>query len=51
MSKELKEGDIIPFIRSKEYKFIQNLGIGSFSKTVLLKDEIINELYACKNIK
>ena len=48
MSKELKEGDIIPFIRSKEYKFIQNLGIGSFSKTVLLKDEIINELYACK---
>ena len=48
MSKELKEGDIIPFIRSKEYKFVQNLGTGSFSKTVLLKDEIIEELYACK---
>lgn len=48
MSKELKEGDIIPFIRSKEYKFVQNLGTGSFSKTVLLKDEIIGELYACK---
>ena len=30
MSKELKEGDIIPFIRSKEYKFVQNLGTGSF---------------------
>ena len=48
MSKELKEGDIIPFIRSKDYKFIQNLGLGSFSKTVLLKDEITDELYACK---
>lgn len=48
MNKELKPGDIIPFIRSKDYKFIQNLGTGSFAKTVLLRDEIIDELYACK---
>lgn len=48
MKKELKAGDIIPFIRSKNYKFIQNLGAGSFGKTVLIKDEIIDELYACK---
>lgn len=48
MSKELKPEDIIPFIRSKDYKFIQNLGTGSFAKTVLIKDEIIDELYACK---
>lgn len=48
MEKELKSGDIIPFIRSKDYKFIQNLGAGSFSRTVLIKDEIIDELYACK---
>lgn len=50
MNKELKSGDIIPFIRSKDYKFIQNLGTGSFAKTVLLRDEIIDELYACKNM-
>ena len=48
MKKELKSGDIIPFIRAKDYKFIQNLGAGSFSRTVLIKDEIIDELYACK---
>lgn len=48
MEKELKSGDIIPFIRSKDYKFIQNLGTGSFSRTVLIKDEIIDELYVCK---
>lgn len=48
MDKELKPQDIIPFIRSKEYKFIQNLGSGSFGRTVLIKDEIIDELYACK---
>jgi len=44
MEKELKSGDIIPFIRSKDYKFIQNLGAGSFSRTVLIKDEIIDEI-------
>ena len=48
MKKELESGDIIPFIRGKDYKFIQNLGAGSFSRTVLIKDEIIDELYACK---
>lgn len=48
MDKELKPQDIIPFIRSKEYKFIQNLGSGSFGRTVLIKDEIIDELYVCK---
>ena len=48
MKKELESGDIIPFIRAKDYKFIQNLGAGSFSRTVLIKDEIIDELYACK---
>ena len=39
MKKELESGDIIPFIRGKDYKFIQNLGAGSFSRTVLIKDE------------
>ena len=35
MKKELKSGDIIPFIRAKDYKFIQNLGAGSFLRKVL----------------
>lgn len=40
--------DIIKFIREKDYKYIKELGNGSFGKTILLKDEEIDTLYACK---
>ncbi|MFH2037411.1 MAG: protein kinase family protein [Candidatus Zixiibacteriota bacterium] len=40
--------DIIPFIRKKDYKFIRNIGQGATGKTVLLKDEIIDEYFVCK---
>lgn len=40
--------DVITFIREKEYKYIKDLGNGSFGKTVLIKDEELDTLYACK---
>lgn len=40
---------IIEFIKKKDYLLINdNLGSGSFGKTVLLKDESIDELFVCK---
>lgn len=44
-----EQNSIIPFIKQKEYRMINNnLGHGSFGKTVLLKDESIDELFVCK---
>lgn len=42
------EGKIIQFIRSKDFKYIENIGQGGTGKTVLLEDEIINERFVCK---
>ena len=39
---------IIEFIRTKDFKFIDEIGQGGTGKTVLLKDEIIDELFVCK---
>ncbi|HEY4787129.1 MAG TPA: protein kinase family protein [Bacteroidales bacterium] len=42
------KNNIVEFIRSKDYRFIENIGQGGTGKTVLLKDEIINEFFVCK---
>ncbi len=42
------KGKIIQFIRSKDYKFIKEIGQGGTGRTVLLEDEIINERFVCK---
>jgi len=42
------KNNIIEFLRSKDYTFIKNIGQGGTGKTVLLKDEIINEFFVCK---
>lgn len=39
---------VIEFLRKKDFKFIEDIGEGAFGKTILLKDEIINELFVCK---
>lgn len=39
---------IIEFIRKKDFRFVKNIGQGGTGKTVLLKDEIINESFVCK---
>ncbi|WP_319479119.1 protein kinase family protein [uncultured Draconibacterium sp.] len=41
-------GKIIEFVRTKDYKFIKEIGQGGTGRTVLLEDEIINERFVCK---
>lgn len=42
-------GEIIPFIKQKDYIMVNNdLGNGSFGTTVLLQDPFINELFVAK---
>ena len=41
-------GEIIQFLRSKDFKFIKEIGQGGLGRTVLLEDEIINERFVCK---
>jgi len=44
-----QNGDIIPFIKQKDYIMVNNnLGGGSFGKTVLLQDPFIDELFVAK---
>ena len=44
-----KNGEIIPFIKQKNYIMVNNdLGKGSFGKTVLLQDPFIDELFVAK---
>ena len=38
----------IEFLRSKDFTFVKNIGQGGTGRTVLIKDEIINELFVCK---
>lgn len=42
-------GEVIPFLKQKDYIMVNNeLGEGSFGKTVLLQDPFINELFVAK---
>lgn len=38
----------IKFLRKKDYKLIKEIGQGGLGKTILLKDEIIDEQFICK---
>ncbi|NLE63026.1 MAG: protein kinase family protein, partial [Bacteroidales bacterium] len=40
--------NIIEFVRTKDFRFINEIGQGGTGKTVLLKDEIIDETFVCK---
>lgn len=45
----INNGDLVEFIKQKDYIMINNnLGSGSFGKTVLLKDPFIDELFVAK---
>lgn len=44
-----QNGDIIPFLKQKDYVMVnKELGRGSFGRTVLLKDPFIDELFVAK---
>ena len=40
--------NIIRFIKSKEYKYLKEVGQGGTGRTILIKDETINEQFVCK---
>ena len=40
--------DIVKFIKSKDFKFVEELGRGACGKTVKLYDEVIDEYFVCK---
>lgn len=42
------EKRIIPFIRQKDYVLVGNAGMGAIGDIRLLKDEMIDEVFACK---
>ncbi|MGE4292331.1 MAG: protein kinase family protein [Desulfovibrio sp.] len=44
----LQQGDLVKFIRQKDYEFLQELGQGACGKTVLLRDPTIDEEFVCK---
>ena len=49
MAIEKQNGDIIEFVKQKDYIMVNNdLGGGSFGKTVVLKDPFIDELFVAK---
>ncbi len=42
------KGQVIKFIRRKDFKFIKEIGQGGTGRAVLLEDETINERFVCK---
>lgn len=46
-----EEGEILPFLRRKDYVFIRQLGSGGCGETVLLHDDQIDEYFVCKKYR
>ncbi len=42
------KNEIIEFTRTKPFTFVKKTGDGALGKTILLKDEVIDELFVCK---
>ena len=40
--------NVIKFLKSKDYVFLDELGKGACGRTVKLKDEVIDEVFVCK---
>lgn len=45
---ELQGGDVIEFVRKRDYVFVKEMGQGACGKTVLLRDDLIDECFVCK---
>lgn len=44
----MKKNNQIEFLRKKNYIFLDDIGQGGTGKTILIKDEIIDEVFVCK---
>lgn len=44
----MEAGEILKFIRTKEYVFLRNTGQGGTGKTILVKDEVLDINFVCK---
>ncbi|MCK9328706.1 MAG: protein kinase family protein [Candidatus Cloacimonetes bacterium] len=45
----LKKGEMVQFFRQKDYEVLNpNLGGGSFGKTIIIRDNLIDEIFVCK---
>ena len=40
--------DVIKFIRTKDFRYLQDIGQGGTGKTILIKDDVIDEYFVCK---
>ena len=40
--------NVIEFVRKRNYVLVRELGQGACGKTVLLRDDVIDELFVCK---
>jgi serine/threonine-protein kinase len=47
-SKPITDGDLIPFLRKRDYRAVKELGYGACGVTILLHDEEIDKFYVCK---
>ncbi len=44
----MEEDQIIQFLRTRDYVFERELGRGACGKTVLLRDDVLNQYFVCK---
>lgn len=48
MTSSLSAGSMIPFLRRRDYVFLEHLGQGACGETVLLHDDLIDSFFVCK---
>ncbi|PKB17759.1 protein kinase family protein [Flavobacterium sp. 5] len=44
----MNQNDPIVFLKTKDFKFIKEIGQGGTGRTILMKDEAIDEIFVCK---
>lgn len=42
------EQQIVHFLRTRDYQFVKELGSGACGRTVLLRDEVLDQFFVCK---
>jgi serine/threonine-protein kinase len=44
----MQENQVVSFLRKRDYRFVRELGQGACGKTILLRDDQIDEYFVCK---